>query len=244
MRNPLRAPGPGIPIEQRATLENQRERLVFVILRNAIPIVGILFLGWSAQDIIILYFADTLGAMWALITALAFYFTLTTSAPTIWARAYAFAVALFSGAFLTLFLSIPLGIPLWILLQIGDWSLQDSLASTDFVYGLVLIIALSLVGMLRHYQHIQDVTIEKSDDRREFGILMTRWIIILILIYLVGFLLGPYGVYVLVIAYAIATIYSELYPDRFERLLGPATYTTQRPASENPKPAKPRRKKR
>lgn len=217
----MKTPTPGsIEIEQRASLEHRRERMAFVALRNMIPIVGILFLGWSAQDLIILYFVDTLGAMWALITAMAIYFTASEAAPTFFGRLYGFGVALFAGGFLVVFMAIPLGMPLFILLQISDWSWQDSLASTDFTYGLLLIGALSLVGMLRHYQHIRQVSIEKSNVRREFGILMTRWVIVIILIYFIGFLLGPYGAYVLVIAYAAATVASELYPERFVNLFG------------------------
>jgi hypothetical protein len=225
MKTPLRAPNTGtIQIDQRASLENRTERMVFVIVRNMIPIVGILFLGWSAQDIIILYFVDTLGGMWALFTALALYFTGNEAPPTLFGRLNSYFAGLLAGAFLVVFMAIPLGMPLWILLQITDWSWQDSVASTDFIYGLLLIGALSLVGMLRHYQHMRQVDNEQSDERHEFGILMTRWVIILIVIYFLGFLIAPIAAYLLVIVYAGATVASELYPERFEKLLGPDKY--------------------
>jgi hypothetical protein len=69
--------------------------------------------------------------------------------------------------------------------------------------------------MMRHYQHIQAVTIDKSTARDDFGILMARWVVVLILTYMVGFLLGPYGAYVMVLGYIAATVYSEVYPERF-----------------------------
>lgn len=220
MRNPGGAGTSNSQIEARTWLESRGERTVFVILRNLIAVIGILFLGWSAQNLIVLYFVDTLAAMWALMTALALNFPEAKVAPTLWARAGNYANVLFATVFLVAFLAIPLGMPLFIYLMMVQWDWSAALAENDFVYGLISIAALSLVGMLRQYQTIARLTPEKSPAKHEFGILMTRWVIVLLLIYAVGFLLGELGAYVLVVGYAVATAASEIYPERFENLFG------------------------
>jgi hypothetical protein len=221
MRNPMEAPGTtNSQVQARVFLETRRERIVFAVLRNLIALVGILFLSWSAQNLIVLYFVDTLAAMWALITALALNFPEAKAAPTFLTRVGNYASVLFASAFLVAFMAIPLGMPLFIFLMMVQWDWSAALAENDFVYGLVLIGALSLIGMFRYYQIIARVTPDKSNVKNDFGILITRWVIVLLLIYGLGFLLGGLGAYVLVIGYAIATVASEIYPERFVNLFG------------------------
>lgn len=122
MKNFLRTPrADSISLETRANMQERRERIVFVILRNLIPIFGVLFLGWSAQNLIVLYFVDTLGAMWALITALALHFQAASAAPTFFTRLGNYAAMLFAGAFTVAFLAIPLGMPLLIYSMMTEW---------------------------------------------------------------------------------------------------------------------------
>jgi hypothetical protein len=221
MRNFLRTPrAANSSIDVRASLEDRRERIVFVILRNLIPIIGILFLGWSAQNLIVLYFVDTLGAMWALITGLALNFPELKAATTFFARAQNLLTVLFAASFLVAFMAIPLGMPLFIFLMMVDWDWRAVLDDQEFIYGLVSIGALSLIGALRHYQVIDRLTPEHPNVKRDFGILMTRWVIVLMVIYWIGFFLGPLGAYVMVLGYAAATVASEVYPERFANLLG------------------------
>ncbi len=207
-------------LETRATLQDRRERFVFVILRNAISLVGIFFLGWSAQNLIVLYFADTLGAMWALVTGLALNFPEAKAQTGFFERLNAWGTMLFVGAFLIAFMAIPLGMPLFIYLMLVQWDWRAALSDTEFVFGIVLIVVLSLVGMLRHYQIIERLTPDGSNVKHDFGILMTRWVIVLILIYLMGFVLGEWGAYVMVLGYLAATVASEIMPERFVNLFG------------------------
>ena len=48
---------------------------------------------------------------------------------------------------------------------------------------------------------------------------MTRWVLVLIAIYNLGFILGRFGLYAIVLAYAAASVWSELEPERFARLI-------------------------
>lgn len=230
------------PLEARAALADRREQMLFVVLRNAIPIIGVFFLGWSAQNLIVLYFVDTLGAMWALIVALALNFPEARTATTPSARFGQFITMIFVGCFLVAFLAIPLGMPLFIFLMATEWDIWAAFADQGFILGVVSIGALSLVGMLRHYQHIQKVTPEDASVKRDFGVLMTRWVIVLIVIYLIGFLLGPWGAYVMVIAYAAGTVAMELYPQWFSELFGKSGRTATAHSTPESTDAKPRRK--
>ena len=40
--------------------ERRRWSIAQVVARNIVPLAGILFLGWNAQNVLIVYFADTL----------------------------------------------------------------------------------------------------------------------------------------------------------------------------------------
>lgn len=226
MKNMPTPGGPASPLETRAAaVSDRREQIIFVILRNAIPIIGVFFLGWSAVNLIVLYFVDTLGAMWALIMGLGLNFPEVRAASNWSTRIGQYVMMLFVASFLVAFLAIPLGMPLFIYLMASDWDIQAAFAEQGFIFGVISIGALSLVGMLRHYQHIRQVTPDDASVKRDFGILMTRWIIVLIVIYMLGFFLGPWGAYVMVLAYAGATVAMELYPKWFSELIGKAPTT-------------------
>ncbi len=48
--------------------------LANAVARNIVPLVGILFLGWSAPSVLLLYFADTMLAMGVIFAGLARHF--------------------------------------------------------------------------------------------------------------------------------------------------------------------------
>ncbi|HZQ05797.1 MAG TPA: DUF6498-containing protein [Anaerolineae bacterium] len=204
-------------LERRSLLptEDFRGRTLFVIARNVIPILGVLFLGWSAPNLMILYFVDTLGSMWAMIAALAMRFSPNLFSQPLSARLWTMLGLLAASVFLVAFMAIPLGMPLFILMAVADVSLQDALADEGFIYGLLTIGALALIGMLRYLLTLQANQRGEEFLRREFGLVFTRWIVILLLIYFVAIALGNLGIIVLVIGYGIASVVSELYPDRF-----------------------------
>lgn len=205
----------GNDLQVRATLEQRREQIILTVLRNLIPIFGILFLGWSAQNLIVLYFVDTLASIWALITGLAFNLPDFQNATSFGMRLKTLGTVVFVGIFLTGFMAVPMGVPLFIYTQIVDWDWHAALDSQDFIYGLVSIVALSFISMIRLYQDIARVTPDKYDGKSAFGLIFLRWIVVLVILYTVGFLLGPFGAYLLVIGYAAATVASEIFPNRF-----------------------------
>lgn len=233
-------------VERRAFLgiDDFRERAIFVVARNIIPIVGVLFLGWSAPNLLMLYFVDTLGGMWAVMMDVSMMFAPFAGGQTVAKRIQGTLSALAVSLFLIAFFAIPLGTPVFILMAMLDWSLQDALANQDFIYGLISIVAISVLGMLRALGTDKAKDPKDSIFRRQFGLLFARWVVVLILIYFVGFALGEIGAVLLVIGYAAATVASELYPERFLSIFDSSYRTPNGAAPAEPRAARvPFRKK-
>lgn len=195
--------------------QDLRERIFLVVARNFIPIIGVTFLGWSAPNLIVTYFVDTLAGMWAIITALTLQFSPGVLTLPFFQRVYNLIGLLAVSLFLVGFMAIPLGIPLLIATQATHWSLEDALADHWFLYGLITVAVLALIGVFRHSLMLQRDPRGGEWLRREFGILFVRWVIVIMIIFNIAFLLGEYGFILLVIGYGMATIVSEIYPERF-----------------------------
>ena len=85
--------------------------------------------------------------------------------------------------------------------------------------GIGVIAAIGLLGAVRHVFAPVDGQAGEALVKRTFAILMTRWVLVVMLIYLLAALLGHPGLYVIVLGYAAANVWSELAPDRFARLI-------------------------
>lgn len=202
-------------LEQRALPQDSRERAWFVIARNVIPVVGVLILGWSAINLVLLYFFDTLGGMWALIAALLTqFFGGWTTLP--WTRRFTNLLwVLGLSLFLIAFFAIPLGMPVFILLMMQEWDWRAAWTDRGFIFGLVSIVLLSVIGMLRYALRFQQTPADEKWSRRTFGLLFLRWVAMIALIFLLAGMLLAFTPLVLVISYAALTVVSELYPERF-----------------------------
>ena len=207
-------------LEQRALPQNSRERAIFVIARNLIPIIGVLFFGWSALNLTLLYFADTLAAMWALIAALLTqFFGGWTTLP--WTTRFTNALYVFGlSLFLIAFMAIPLGMPIFILLMMHDWSWQEALRDQGFIFGLISIVTLSVVNMLRMALRFHHAPSDEKWSRNAFGLLFLRWVATLFVIFFLGGFVLPFAPILIVILYGALTVISELYPQRFLAIFG------------------------
>lgn len=237
-------------LEQRALPQDSRERALFVIARNIIPVLGVLFLGWSAINLVILYFFDTLGGMWALIAALLTqFFGGWTTLP--WTQRLTNLLWVFGlSLFLVAFFAIPLGMPVFILLMMHQWDWHTAWNDRGFLFGLVSIVLLSLTGMLRYALRFQQTPADEKWTRKTFGLLFLRWVAMIFLIYILAGMLLPFTPILLVIAYAALTVASELYPDRFlavfDRSYGTPVTTTppEKPPTAIQKARRERKRKR
>lgn len=224
-------------LEQRTfSGQDARERAVFVIARNLIPIIGVLFLNWSALNLLLLYFVDTLGGMWALIAALLTqFFGGWTTLP--WAQRFTNLLwVLGLSLFLIAFFAIPLGMPVFIMLMSREWSWQAAMNDQGFIFGLVSIAALSLASMLRMAFRFHQTPSDEKWSRNAFGLLFLRWVFTVFIFFTLGGFVLPFGEILVIILYAGATVISELYPERFLAAFGHSTIPTTAP-DDVPTPA-------
>jgi hypothetical protein len=191
--------------------------LIFdVVLRNIVPVCGMLFLGWPPGNLILLYFVDTMLSLCMMIAALMFYFIPVSNEDGAAARLNALAGPFGAAALTTLILAIPLGIPVIFMLADTGFSLMKTLADPGFQAGLAAQFFASLMTFRTLYGLLRTHTPEQIELKKRFGLIFLRWFG-LIMITFTGLpqMFGSVGPYLLVIVYAGLTIWSELLPDRF-----------------------------
>jgi uncharacterized protein DUF6498 len=194
-------------------------QLILVAARNAVGLVGILFFGWSASTLLILYFADTLAGMWAVFAAVGFKLSNVDPRQGFWTVVEGALSGIAVALFLVAVVAVPLGIPLVFVLGISGSVWRQVWADSTLTAGIGVIALTGFVGAVRHIftlaeGHAGDVAVKQT-----FAILMTRWILVLLAIYTLGGLLGRLGLYVVVVVYAAASAWSELAPERFAQLV-------------------------
>ena len=190
-----------------------------IVARNIVPLCGILFLGWSAASALILYFADTLLSMAVICAGATRQF-----APPItndgWAARLNGEVGMIAaGVFCALAVAVPLGVPLIFMLG-GDVPWRALLKEPSLQAGIVwqLVAAFwSYVGLWRALHH---ATADELRLKRRFALVFLRWIALVMVAYTgVGMLFGRFGAIVFVALYAVVSIWSEIAPDRFLRVM-------------------------
>ena len=190
-----------------------------IVARNVVPLVGVLMLGWSAQSVLIVYFADTLLA-----TTVLFAGVLRKFAPPIendgWAARINGEVGMVGGGvFLALMLVVPLGLP--ILFMLGgriDW--QDLQSDRQLHIGLAWQCAAAAWSYVGLYQALRTATPEQLRLKRRFSLVFLRWIALVIVAYSpLALLFGSFGGLLFVALYAAVSIWTELAPDHFLRVM-------------------------
>jgi hypothetical protein len=220
-------------------------RIASLVSRNLVPVAGVLLLGWSAPDLLILYYLDTILGLAVVVLLIARHVTglgkvgepgRPMNGPRDWARAAA-------GALLAaVLIGLPLGVPLFILLVQFDWSLATALADRTFVTGLAVQAAGSAYGCVQAHRDL----LARDDDehvlKHRAAFVVGRWMVVLV-VAMTGLaaLFGPrFGGALVVLAYAGATVYFELYPERALQWLNPRE---ARSDAARPKPSSGRRRK-
>jgi hypothetical protein len=190
-----------------------------VIARNIVPLGGILLLGWSARNVLVLYFVDTLLAFAVLFAGL-----LRAFAPPVtddgWAaRANGEVGMIGGGLFLAVIIGFPLFVPLIFMLG-GDLPVREMLDDRSFTAGLVwqaIAAFWSYVGLHRALRH---ATPDQLRLKQRFALVFLRWCALVMVAYLgIGMLLGRHGAIVFVALYIGLTVWAEIAPDRFLRAM-------------------------
>jgi len=126
--------------------------------------------------------------------------------------------AIVVGLFLVAVVAVPLSIPVVMLLGAASATWRELIADPALAAGIGVIALTGLVGAVRHVFALAEGRAGDAAVKQAFAILMTRWVLVLIAIYTLGFALGRFGLYVIVLAYAAASVWSELEPERFAQI--------------------------
>lgn len=192
-----------------------------VIVRNLVPIIGLVFLHWSPGQLILLYFADTLFTIGALIAALAMHFLPPDPSEGWAARLNALAGPFIAAAVLTLFMAVPLGVPVIFMLAGSDFSLGETLANRGFQSGLAAQFLAALISFRDLHAALRTHTPEEIGLKKRFGLVFLRWVALMMVTYTgIPMLFGSFGPYLLVLIYSVVLTYTELLPDHFLRSFG------------------------
>lgn len=196
--------------------------IVNIVVRNAVPIVGLVFFHWSAANLLSLYFIDTLLAI-AVIAAGFFYHQFPAEeAPGLAARINTIAGYAGGAAFIALLFAVPLGMPIFILVfGVNQVSFLDMLRDHGFLVGVGLQTIASLVSFRDLVAALRKYSPDQLALKRRFAFVFLRWFGTMMAAFVpVTFLLGRYGPLLLVVVYIALTIYAELLPDRFLAAFG------------------------
>jgi hypothetical protein len=205
------------------------------VTRNLVPLGGILFFGWSAANVLILYFVDTLLAMAVMFAGLMRHFLPPPTDEGWAARANAEVGYVGAALFICAFLAVPLGMPLIFMLMGSDVAWRELLSDPAFRSGLVLQAIAAFWSCWSLYRALQTHTPDELRIKRQFALVFLRWLVVVMVSYLgIGFFLGRSAAFFFVAIYTVATIMIDVAPDRFLRAMpGGAEDTDPLPGTSN-----------
>jgi hypothetical protein len=197
-----------------------------LIARNLVPAVGVLLLGWSAGNLLVLYYLDTILSFAVVVLLVARHVTglgkpgergRPLQGPLDWIKAS------LGSLLAAVLICLPLGVPLVWTLAAFDWSLSTALVDRSFLTGLALQFGGSVYGGIQAHRDLLARTDDERVLKHRAAFIIARWLVVLAVAFtgFIGFL-GPWiGGTLIVLVYAGATVYFELFPDRALAWLNP-----------------------
>lgn len=186
-----------------------------IVARNITPMVGILFFDWSASNVLILYFVDTLLSIAVIFAGLARSFT--PPSVGVAARIKAQFTFIFVALLLTAIFALPLGMPIGMALASADFSWRFAMFDESLRLGVLAQCIIALGSYVELYRALGTHSPEQLKLKQRFGLVLMRWVVVMGVCYTgLGFL-GEFGVYLLIAAYIGASIVAEIAPDRLLR---------------------------
>ena len=196
-----------------------------LVARNLVAPFGVLFLGWSPTNLLVLYYLDTVLELAVLMVLIGRHVTGIGPAgaptrpfagPADWVR---MSVAALLAAVL---IGIPLGVPVMLVAGAFDMTWAE-LFDRTFLWALAAQAVASVTGAAQAHRML----LARSDDehvlKHRTAFVFGRWLVVVIAVAIVPVsLLGRWlGGAVLVTIYAGASVYFELFPGRALRWLNP-----------------------
>ncbi len=207
-----------------------------IVARNIVPLVGIIFFNWSASNVLILYFLDTLLSMAVIFAGLAKTFAKTPPDGVV-ATVKSELTYVLSAVLVAGIIGLPIGMPVGIALATSDFSWRFALYDESLRNGLLVQIALSLWSYIALRRALATYSPEQLQLKRRFAFVFMRWLAVLFACYTVlEFLGGDLAVYLLVVVYIGASIFAEVAPEKFlEVMPGGADMAKEKPERPAPK---------
>jgi hypothetical protein len=227
--------------------------IVQVVVRNIVPLVGILAFHWSTANVLILYLLDTLLSIGVIIAGLMSSFAPAPDDEGVAGKINAGAGYVLAGLFVAAFMGIPLGMPIGIMLAINDFSFREAFNDSSLRVGALVQAVLALWSYVGLYRALRTTSPAQLKLYQRFALVFMRWIVVIMVTYFIVDILPPSELVLLllVVAYVVASIFAEINPDRFLRAMpggdGNANWDpplTPRPADRQATRRKDRRGKR
>lgn len=196
--------------------------LARLIARNLVPLAGIVFLGWSAPNLLLAYFADTLAAVAAVFMLIGRQMIPLADDATLGERINwyggMFAVALF----ITGFIGATLGFFTGILLKMLGMDLTQILVDRTLQVMVALQAATTFTEIVARTPRFADDRTAKREINLRFAFAFVRWIAIIVCTFPVT-LLALFSQwlagFLMVAVYSGMTVLLELDPRRVYRAL-------------------------
>lgn len=189
-----------------------------VVARNLIPLAGILFLGWNAGNILLLYFVDTLLAMGVIFAGVARHFTPIAEDDGWASRINGEAGVVLAALFIMLIFAVPLGVPVIFMLD-GFPNVRELLADPAFRIGLAGQVVTAFWSYVGLWRALRTATPEQLQLKRRFTLVFLRWMAVLFVAFSGATALFGGHAFPFVVVYVAVTIFAEVAPDRFLRLM-------------------------
>jgi hypothetical protein len=159
-----------------------------------VPLGGILFLDWSAANVLILYLVDTLLAMAVMFAGLMRQFVPPPTDEGWAARANAEVGHVGVALAICAFLAVPLGVPLIFMLMGSDVAWRELLTDPGFRMALVLQAIAAFWSCRDLYRALRTHTPDELRLKRQFALVFLRWMVVIMVSYLgIGVFLGRYA---------------------------------------------------
>jgi hypothetical protein len=191
-----------------------------LVARNLVPVAGILFFDWNALGVLLLYLVDTVLMMSVIMAGVMRSFVPVDDHS--WAaRANSEVGYLGVSLFACVLIAVPLAVPV-IFMTGGDLAgIKATFSIPSFQTGVAIQVASAFWSWLELRRAIDaGYTLDQLRLKRRFGLVFLRWMALVLVAYSpIGQLLGYVGAFAFVVIYAGISIFVDIAPDRFLRLM-------------------------
>ncbi|MFO1312499.1 MAG: DUF6498-containing protein [Burkholderiales bacterium] len=214
------------------------------VARNIVPLGGILFFGWSAATLLVLYFADTMFALGVMAAGLCRHFTPPPAVDSAMARVRVETSAIFAALLVTGAIAVPLGIPLIFVFADSDTTLDSLWRDPAFRTGLLMQAIAAFWSCAGLYRALRSHTPEELGLKKRFSLVFLRWIAVLMVLYTgLASLFGSWSPFVFVATYAAVSILVDIAPDKFLSFMPKGAEDAPAPSPPAPNQRHSRRKR-